>query len=338
MSRFQKIFFASVLVIVGFSVAKFLGQPVLPKQVAQALQAPRFLTPVGDQPVAWDVGSAQITTGVRLLPDMSAARSGVPAASDVAVAPEPPRLGNAIAPVAATSENADTSAPPRMLDFGPVTSTPIGESGASRARLRNEAPRSVGIDPQSPAAIHRAPPVDVAGSSPYKVPDTMPASTNPWIAPQLMNAGYADRGSSQQNAIPASYVMPGNQTPESQFAPPPWPVPEEAPEPKTHIVSDGDSLERLATRYLADPKRSREIFELNRDLLTSPDLLPIGTELKIPDRVVTNSWDRRSYQPSPIAAQSAREIARPSVAPAQPSAVPQGIIPRAQLAAPVMVQ
>ena len=38
MSRFQKIFLASALVVVGFGVAKFLGQPVLPTQVLGSAQ------------------------------------------------------------------------------------------------------------------------------------------------------------------------------------------------------------------------------------------------------------------------------------------------------------
>ncbi len=49
-----------------------------------------------------------------------------------------------------------------------------------------------------------------------------------------------------------------------------------------HIVSDGDTLERLAERYLRDPGRALEIFDLNRDRLTNPHLLQIGVELRIP--------------------------------------------------------
>jgi hypothetical protein len=49
-----------------------------------------------------------------------------------------------------------------------------------------------------------------------------------------------------------------------------------------HIVTDGDSLPKLAARYLDDASRSWEIFQLNRDLLRSPELLPIGAVLKLP--------------------------------------------------------
>ncbi len=49
-----------------------------------------------------------------------------------------------------------------------------------------------------------------------------------------------------------------------------------------HVVSDGDSLAKLAARYLQDESRSDEIYQINRNVLGSPDLLPIGVELRIP--------------------------------------------------------
>jgi nucleoid-associated protein YgaU len=49
-----------------------------------------------------------------------------------------------------------------------------------------------------------------------------------------------------------------------------------------HRVADGDTLARLAHRYLGSADRQEEIFAANRDVLTEPDLLPIGVVLKIP--------------------------------------------------------
>lgn len=51
-----------------------------------------------------------------------------------------------------------------------------------------------------------------------------------------------------------------------------------------HVVVDGDTLSTLASRYLGRAEAYLEIFELNRDVLASPDLLPIGAVLKIPPR------------------------------------------------------
>jgi nucleoid-associated protein YgaU len=56
-----------------------------------------------------------------------------------------------------------------------------------------------------------------------------------------------------------------------------------------HIVANGDTLEKLAERYLNDAGRAMEIFDVNRDQLNNPHLLPIGVELRVPvspDRII----------------------------------------------------
>lgn len=68
----------------------------------------------------------------------------------------------------------------------------------------------------------------------------------------------------------------------SNIGGPVLPLAEQPPEPELHIVHEGDSLARLAGRYLGDESRSLEIFELNRDLLGNPHVLPLGVELRIP--------------------------------------------------------
>jgi len=56
----------------------------------------------------------------------------------------------------------------------------------------------------------------------------------------------------------------------------------EWPQGVAHIVRNGDTLEKLAQRYLGDSNRGLDIFDFNRDLLSNPHLLPIGVELRIP--------------------------------------------------------
>jgi nucleoid-associated protein YgaU len=53
---------------------------------------------------------------------------------------------------------------------------------------------------------------------------------------------------------------------------------------QTHKVVDGDTLAALAQRYLGAADRATEIYELNRALLPRPEVLPIGTQLKLPTR------------------------------------------------------
>jgi nucleoid-associated protein YgaU len=48
------------------------------------------------------------------------------------------------------------------------------------------------------------------------------------------------------------------------------------------VIHNGDTLERIAARYLGDANRALELFDLNREVLANPHLLPIGVELRIP--------------------------------------------------------
>ena len=50
----------------------------------------------------------------------------------------------------------------------------------------------------------------------------------------------------------------------------------------THRIVDGDELKELAANYLGNADRHLEIFELNRDVIKHPDVLPLHTEIRIP--------------------------------------------------------
>jgi nucleoid-associated protein YgaU len=76
-----------------------------------------------------------------------------------------------------------------------------------------------------------------------------------------------------------------------QEVPPGWPSPLRWAQPAAahekpvvHKIRDGDTLSALAQRYLGSPARAVEIFDANREILSNPELLPIGAELKIPPR------------------------------------------------------
>lgn len=51
-----------------------------------------------------------------------------------------------------------------------------------------------------------------------------------------------------------------------------------------HMVVAGDTLSKLAERHLGDAKRYVEIFELNKDVLTDPNVIKVGQKLKLPAR------------------------------------------------------
>jgi nucleoid-associated protein YgaU len=60
---------------------------------------------------------------------------------------------------------------------------------------------------------------------------------------------------------------------------------------KTHRIADGDTLPKLAERYLGRADRSIELFEYNRDVLRTQDVLPIGADLRIPPLVRVQTVD-----------------------------------------------
>jgi nucleoid-associated protein YgaU len=55
-----------------------------------------------------------------------------------------------------------------------------------------------------------------------------------------------------------------------------------AGEDSYHRIQDGDTLRILAERYLGDAGQEKAIYDLNRSILASPDLLPLGQWLRIP--------------------------------------------------------
>ncbi|MEW5979717.1 MAG: LysM peptidoglycan-binding domain-containing protein [Acidobacteriota bacterium] len=51
-----------------------------------------------------------------------------------------------------------------------------------------------------------------------------------------------------------------------------------------YTVQPGDTLSKLAKLYLDSPNRYMDIFNLNKDVLTNPDLIKVGQQLKLPNR------------------------------------------------------
>lgn len=51
-----------------------------------------------------------------------------------------------------------------------------------------------------------------------------------------------------------------------------------------YTVKSGDTLSKIAKKYLDNANRYNDIFNINKDILSNPDLIKIGQKLKIPNK------------------------------------------------------
>lgn len=51
---------------------------------------------------------------------------------------------------------------------------------------------------------------------------------------------------------------------------------------RTYTVQPGDSLSKISRQFYGDPNKYMKIFEANKDKLSDPDKVKVGTELLIP--------------------------------------------------------
>lgn len=139
-------------------------------------------------------------------------------------------------------------------------------------------PLEVSDEPTQPAHLSGKIEADTTSAAPEKPPigsnDAQPPVAPP---PTVMEEHW------RPSMRTASFKPDDSRAP----APPPQlpkPKPPLSPAARVvvHRIVDGDTLASLAQRYLGSSERFREIFEANHERLLSPDLLPIGAELRIP--------------------------------------------------------
>jgi phage tail protein X len=93
-------------------------------------------------------------------------------------------------------------------------------------------------------------------------------------------------------ALPVSFQPLAERPPASDWRPERPPLPAKpAAKPRRYRVRDGDTLEKLAERFLANRERAAEIFEANRHVLARPDLLPLGVTIILPSRESTEELE-----------------------------------------------
>lgn len=274
MNELNKLLLSLLLVAAGFFGASLFGPPELSEGVLGSLSNPSIDTSQGLRPL-----SAEVIAMRASQPDALSAPASL---ATTAAAPRefrPPAGGDVwrLAAEQATQDQFGTThraAKPdsAVLLAGSESSgsqpTPLSIpewgvwSTAPTASALNEAPAQERVvSPQTPIAPDAwGTPLEFAG----------PMLSSPWNAPQ---------------ATTETIAFPQNSV---QVTPQPGPAPVERQQQRapmgerSHVVTDGDTLPQIAERYLGDAARAQELFELNRDRLENPDLLPIGVMIRVP--------------------------------------------------------
>jgi nucleoid-associated protein YgaU len=140
-----------------------------------------------------------------------------------------------------------------------------------------------------------SPAIDLAEVS-HRVPDEVrepPTASEPLTPAAPLPIDWTHLASPP--ALPASFQpAEGPPPPMSNWRPAaPTALRATAPRvrPRPYRLRDGDTLERLAERFLGSPERADEIFQMNRAVLARPDLLPVGANILIPPRAVVDDLE-----------------------------------------------
>jgi len=97
-----------------------------------------------------------------------------------------------------------------------------------------------------------------------------PETPAPATAAPRSSAGPASAASATRaEAAPQSAGAGGQQTAKTESS-------------KTYVVEEGDTLTSIARRFYGKGTKWTVIYEANRDVLSSPDRLPVGVRLRIP--------------------------------------------------------
>jgi nucleoid-associated protein YgaU len=133
--------------------------------------------------------------------------------------------------------------------------------------------------------LELAPRIDVSPAEDLRTEST--AKDSPPASPGVLPAApnYALENLAPPPALPVAFHpnlptnQPNNWRPDAIAKPAIQPRP-----PRPYRIRDRDTLELIAERLLGDKQRASEIFETNRNVLSRPDLLPVGVTIMVPPR------------------------------------------------------
>jgi nucleoid-associated protein YgaU len=283
-NRSTKLLLAAGLIAAGYGVATLIGSPktpYVPRTFHPPATDPTALLPPTAQPITAERVPPS-TSGVRLLPQVAADQNVIRAHDEqpASITPLPyPTTGVLSdysslfddAPIASRTVAAGTQFPDpsvRAADTAAPASHPVGSLrprfiDAPPRAARNDAGEIVTTTPKT---------VELPAPPPAAAPPTWP-----------IERAVAPPTGSHAAEVSAAYLAPSvSASPGVRLTAIAPPLNAPAAPPRTHRIIDGDSLQKLAKRYLQDANRADEIYAMNRDVLANPDLLPIGAEIKLP--------------------------------------------------------
>ncbi len=106
------------------------------------------------------------------------------------------------------------------------------------------------------------------------------SARQPLVTADLGNTAPTAEGMSGITRVPLEPVAPTQTQTAGVLAPPTRPG--EAGNVRVHTVVKGDTLSQLSRRYYNTPTRFRDIYQANRDKMSSENDLKIGMQLVIP--------------------------------------------------------
>jgi len=167
--------------------------------------------------------------------------------------------------------------PKRSTDSADPTTELVGGSGAGSDRPRRQRVRIITVKEGDTLGELAAEHLGSAG----KYPQIMAVNSDVLEKPEQLRAGMKLRIPAEEvaqvieeanNALTGS----GETSPAREEAP--------ASNPTTYTVKEGDSLYRIAEKRLGDGDRYDEIYQANKDTLSSPSDIRVGMKLKLPNR------------------------------------------------------
>lgn len=175
------------------------------------------------------------------------------------------------------------------LDFLPIRAyqtRPIHAGNADPGAASTNEATAENMLAGSSSSVPVATPVTIGGvpidSSRIAQTSAAPTPITPIVLPSVQPLANVSAGEAQSGkTVPAAVTK---KTP----APP-------SPEP--YLVKPGDTLSGIAARCLGSSVRYQELFEANRDVLSSPNDLKIGMQLRIP---TSNEKPDLDKQPLPV--------------------------------------